>query len=343
MTIETLPIVDIGSAANAVVEKVAEKRSSKPKPIVPVAWDKKKISVDGLYADIPIETYHSNICAGPSISSSGLRKIENESPAHYWCESYLNPEAEPREISEALVLGSAAHHLLFGEGTLAEKFAVRPAEFDSWRTKASKEWRAGQQLAGKMVLEEKHLKTIRGMAKSLAAHPLINPPNKGQGLLNGIIESSLIWKDKETGVWLKSRPDAIPLDTEIVDLKTAADASARGVRSSIADQGYHLQLALVGMGMEAILGRKAEDFHYTLVFVEKTPPFAVNIKPIDPNAIYWGRRELRRAIRTFADCLSKGDWPAYADDMMTASLPEYYTKRLEADDRDGLLPDEKAA
>lgn len=342
MTIETMPVTDLGSAAAGVVEKLAEQRSVKP--IVPVPWDKQKISADGLYADIPIETYHGNICVGPSVSSSGLREINGKSPSHYWSTSYLNPEAEPREVSDALILGSAAHHLLFGEGKLLEKFAVRPAEFDSWRTKASKEWRAAQILEGRSVLTDSDLKIIRGMAKSLAAHPLINPPDPSQqGLLNGLIETSLIWKDKETGVWLKSRPDAIPLDSDIVDLKTAVDATARGCQTAIRENGLYMQMALVGMGMEAVLGRKAEQFNYTLVFVEKSPPYAVNIKPLDSWWIWAGRMKVRQALRRFADGVAKGEWPAYDDDTMTCSPPDWFRKQIETEIRDGTLKEEDAA
>ena len=35
-----------------------------------------KISEDGIY-DLPIKLYHSNVCDGPSISSSGLRILAN--------------------------------------------------------------------------------------------------------------------------------------------------------------------------------------------------------------------------------------------------------------------------
>lgn len=338
MTIETFPTTTLGAAASAVVEKIAEKRAAKRSPFAARQWTGDKITEPGCYL-MPIEAYHSDCCAGPSVSSSGLRLLDQKSPAHYWAGSYLNPDREDDEEENAnFRIGRAAHHLLLGEGGFAEKFCTRPATWDSWRTNAAKEWRAQQQAAGRTVLTDGEIKIIRGMAASLAAHPLIEG-----GLLNGEIERSLIWRDKETGVWLKARPDAIPVDTDIVDLKTTADASGRGCRKSIEDNGYHMQLALVGMGMEAIFGRKADEFHYTLVFVEKKPPFAVNVKPVDPNAIWWGRKQLRRAIRRFADCAAKNDWPAYDDDTSTASLSDWYVKRLEAEAQNGMLPDEDAA
>ncbi|MFN3891953.1 MAG: PD-(D/E)XK nuclease-like domain-containing protein [Beijerinckiaceae bacterium] len=336
MTIEQFPTTTPGNAAPGVVEKIAEARG-KRSPFIARQWTGDKITEPGCYL-MPIEAYHSDCCDGPSISSSGLRIIENLSPAHYWAASSMNPDREPQEPSDALILGRAAHHLLLGEGRFREQFSIRPDEFDSWRTKAAQAWRAAEIAAGKTVLIPQHIKIVRGMARSLAAHPLIQG-----GLLNGEIERSLIWKDKETGVWLKARPDAIPIDTDIVDLKTTADASGFGCRKAIESNGYHMQMALIGMGMEAIFGRKADEFHYTLVFVEKSPPFAVNVKPIDPNAIWWGRKQLRRAIRRFADCCASNDWPAYDDDTTTASLPDWYVRRLEMEAQSGLLPDDEDA
>jgi hypothetical protein len=336
MTIETLPTTSLGAAAASVVEKLEEKRAARSL-FAARQWTGEKITEPGCYL-MPIEAYHSDCAAGPSISSSGLRQIEQESPAHYWAQSYLNPDREQEDDSEAFILGRAAHHLLLGEGSFAQKFCVRPAEWSDWRTKAAQQWRAEQKAAGMTVLTDGQIKAIRGMARSLAAHPIIRG-----GLLNGEIERSLIWQDKETGIWLKARPDAIPADSDIADLKTTADASLRGCNSGLYDFGYHMQMAMIGMGMETVFGKRADEFHYTLIFVEKKPPYAVVVKPIDPNAIWWGRKQLRRAIRRFADCIAKNDWPAYEHDMQTLCLPDWYVKRLESDVQSGQLSDEDAA
>ena len=300
------------------------------------------ITEPGLY-DMPIEWYHSDCCAGPSISSSGLRTIESESPAHYWCRSPLNPNREPQEDKAHFALGRAAHMLLLGEAGFAEQFVVRPDTYEDTKTgevkpwngnaNACKAWLAGQTRG---IITTDQLAKIVGMSKSLAAHPLI-----AAGLLNGEIERSLIWKDAETGIWLKARPDCLPTDANMVaDLKTTSSAHALAVRRSIADYGYHMQLALVGMGMEAVLGRRIADDDYILVFVEVSAPYAVNTKPISGDAITYGRRQIRRAIRRFADCLDKGQWPAFDDDGVTAHLPEYFQRQLQQQAEAGLLPEE---
>ena len=61
----------------------------------------------------------------------------------------------------------------------------------------------------------------RSEVASLAEEPLIKA-----GILNGLVEHTMVYQDKETGVWIKVRPDCVPTDgADISDLKTIADMS----------------------------------------------------------------------------------------------------------------------
>ncbi len=307
--------------------------------IRPKPWEGQPISVPGIYSGVPIKVYHGpDLCDGPSISSSGLRTIENESAAHYWCRSYYNPDREPEEPSDALDFGRAAHVLLLGESGFREQFAIRPKQWKDWRTDAAQQWRRDMREAGRTVLTLDQVEVIKRISASLARHPVIQG-----GLLNGEIEQTIVWKDAATGIWLKARPDALPRDRCLVDLKTCAAADRQSIARSVADHGYHMQLALAGMGVEAVTGEAPGNDDYVLVFVEKAPPYAVNIKPVDAEAIWYGRRQLRRAIDTFARCMESGEWAAYEDDLSPVYLPAFYQKRLEQEAEDGRLPEEKAA
>jgi hypothetical protein len=295
-------------------------------------WAGGIIDQPGIYEGLPIDRYHGQPCAGPSVSSSGLRTIDAESPLHFWARSSLNPNRLPEEEKDHLALGKAAHHLFTGEGDFWRHYVIRPDKWADWRTGESRAWREAQRAAGLTVLVDKQMDQIKGMAASLAAHPTIRA-----GLLNGEAERSIIWQDEKTGVWLKSRPDILPVDSDmVVDLKTCSSADPLSVRRSIADYGYHMQLALAFEGMKAVTGREMRD--HVLVFIETAPPYAVNIKPIDPVDIEDGRRQVRRAIDTFARCVETGEWPGYADDEVPASLPSYYRNRLAAEAEAKLLP-----
>ena len=66
-----------------------------------------KISEPGVYS-LPIEIYHGQPTVGPSISSSGLRTIWAQSPAHYYVDSPLNPKRAPQPDRPAFALGRQA-------------------------------------------------------------------------------------------------------------------------------------------------------------------------------------------------------------------------------------------
>lgn len=302
-------------------------------------WEGKPISKPGIYSGVPIDVYHgANLCDGPSLSSSGLRKISNESPAHYWCESPYNPDrAEPKE-KDAYIFGRAAHHLLLGEDDFSTLFITKPAMLKDeacdanpgkslpWHggRNACKRWLKQQKLAGRTVLAESDLSAIRGIARALASHPLIDA-----GILNGAIEHTMVWRCKDTGVWLKARPDAIPNDAgDFADLKTTISVQGPDLARAIADYGYHMQAALIAAGWHALAGRDIASFSF--VFVEKSPPYCVRIVTLRDDDLLRGERQNFVATKIFAECMAKGEWPGPGGaDAEYLSLPEYFQKRID--------------
>lgn len=297
-------------------------------------WDGMPIATPGVYVDIPMESYHGALCVGPSISSSGLRTIEAKTPAHYYAESYLNPNRVPREEKTAFDFGQAAHFLLLSQPQFNKHFVVRPAVFDSYRTKAAQEWRDSARAEGLVPLLPEDLTVIKAIAENLDAHPLASD------LLRGRVERSIIFQDSATGIWLKSRPDVLSADTIVADLKTTTDASPDAVRRTILDWGYAMQGALVGKAMKAVLGIEMSTF--VLVFVEKTPPYAVNVVEVDNEWIAYASLQLRRAINTFAKCVETGEWPGWYGEPVI-HIPDWLRKRFDMEMDTGLLPREDAA
>lgn len=292
-------------------------------------WNGQPIDKPGCYSQLPIEVYHADPCVGPSISSSGLRTIWARSPAHYFVDSPLNPDRKPQQDSSAFALGRLAHLLLLeGADKFAEQFVTRPDCWSDWRTKEAKVWRDEQTLAGRTVITQDDLDAVAGMARSLGAHPLVKA-----GILDGKVERSLIWKDEETGIWLKSRPDVIPnASGDYADLKTTASVTTEALQKSIADFHYPMQGAVVGMASEAVLGRPMQSF--TLVWVEKSEPFCVRVTTLTPEDLARGAMQVRRALRTMARCLHTGQWPAPGGDRQDGEyleLPAYAQKRIDTE------------
>lgn len=273
-----------------------------------------KVAQAGVW-NLSMAHYHSDCCDGPSVSNSGLKTIWDDSPAHYWSGSYLNPanwtEIDGKRVFKPdaenerphFTLGRAAHHLLFlGRKGFDDEFVTRPEKWKDWRTAEAKEWRADQLAAGKTIITDGELEQIAGMARSLAAHPLVKA-----GILDGYVERSLIWKD-QTGVWLKSRPDCIPNDSgDVADLKTCQSVKTDDLRRSLGAFNYPMQGALTEMAFENVLDRHLQTF--SLVFVEVKEPHCVRVVTIKPDDIERGVRQVRAAVNTFAECQAAGEWP----------------------------------
>lgn len=307
------------------------------------------ITEPGAYR-MSIDWYHRQCCDGPSISSSGLRTIELRSPMDFWAFSDLNPDRWQRPETDALSLGRAAHAILLGEEAFEESFAVVPEDAPQRPTKpmlvAASEGRISDAykkrqafwgpfdaaLNGRTIVSEEQIDQIVQMSAALGRHPLVGPLFQGDG------EVSLIWRDEQTGVWLKARPDMIPAMGDVrADLKTIHDAALRACLRHIREHGYHMQGALTDLGLEAITGEKPQG-SWVLVFIQKTPPYHVTPIEITEDALHWGAVRLRRAVNTFARCMETGDWPGPVEGIPKFDLAEWEVEQLGAEQKAGVLP-----
>jgi hypothetical protein len=298
-----------------------------------IPWDGKPITADGIYSGIPLDDYHcGDICDGPSVSSSGLRRLWMTSPAHFWDSSPLNPNRNADDDDkEAFILGRAAHLVCCGEPGFAEQFVIRPQTLDGepWQgnRKVCKAWIAARKREGKTVLTEAQTEAIKGMAVALGNNALVQA-----GILNGLIERSMFRRDPETGLWLKARPDAIPNDSgDFADLKTTPSVMFLDLRKTISEFAYQMQAALV-LEIAAAIGIPAETF--TLVFVEKKRPHCVRPMMLKDEDIVRGVDMNRAMLRTVADCLATGVWPGPGADRADAEhvdLADWSRKQI--DDR----------
>lgn len=279
-----------------------------------IEWDGQTITRPGIYAGIPMEKYHSgDLCDGPSISSSGLRILWNEAPAYYWDKSPYNPDREEESDNENFILGRAAHHVFLGERHFKTLFVMRPDQLPHYKTgemrnwhgnnTECKEWIERQKKTKLTVLSGAQVEAIKGMALALGIDPAVK-----QGVLNGRVERSYIWKDRETGVWLKWRPDNTPNDSlDFVDLKTTHSALDRDVSKTLDDNSYQQQGALGNEACMALLGQPMASF--SLLFVEKTRPFQTRFMSIKDEDLARGAKMNRVALRKFWKCFKEKTWP----------------------------------
>lgn len=291
------------------------------------------ITKPGAYPDIAAEDYHGReICPTPSISSSGLKTMLKKSPFHYWWGSNLNPD-KPAESDKAhFRVGKAVHDMLLLNERWPEFYHIVPDGFSEAHHKKWADEMPAYHAAverGAVILTEKQRDAVEAMADAIQRNEFA-----AASLTAGIPEMTLAWQDSETGVWLRARPDYLP-DRVInggdircvADIKTSADASQGVFSRAIDSYGYHQSAALYADGIKAIYGHYPT--HWLHVVIEKDAPHCVALWELPGEDIERGRYLNRFAIRAFADCLSKGKWPGYADNVSQCGLPAWARKQID--------------
>ena len=283
------------------------------------------ITTPGIYPDIAADDYHGKeICDGPSISASGL-KVVLDCPVKYWLGSPLNPDRPNEKRTKAKTLGDAAHNLLLlGEGW-ADRYFVVPDGFSAAHHKKWAHLLAEYEAAvarGATILTAKQHETVLAMYAALQKNE-----TAVSAFANGKPEQTMAWKDKETGVWLRCRPDFLPNKLKLIpDYKTAENASPKAFRKAVWDYRYHVQAALYLDGIEAVTGERPRSFFF--VAQEKEPPYVVEIYPLSERALWAGQIMMRKAVRRFAECLSADKWPSYNEEVVTLDLPAWADREV---------------
>lgn len=277
-------------------------------------WDGQPITTRGVYSGISLEDYHrkTDLFDGPSISKSALKWLlpaHGGSPKAFWGRWAWNPNHIKQESSAALDFGRAAHCLLLGDEMFENSFVVRPETYENdkgeWKpwngnANACKEWLAKH--ADKTVITPEQIERIRRIHADASTNEMIK-----LGVLNGRVERTICWKDRETGIWLKVRPDAMPnADGVFADLKTASKFSEDFLENQIFDACYYLQAAMIRMVCRE-LGIPFETFVLVYVLNDDVPDTAhVEMSNF---AIDRGERAIRWCLRTIRECLDKNEWP----------------------------------
>jgi hypothetical protein len=281
--------------------------------------------VPGAYDGVPAERYHAvDVTEAPALSSSGARLILDECPALYRYE-YLDPKEQIDK--EYFDVGTAGHLIVLEPDTFDARVQVIDAP--DWKTKAAREERDTIRAAGQVPLLTKQHADVMAMRNAIFAHPIAR-----HAFTDGVSERSFFWKDPETGVWLKSRPDFTPNHSRyLTDYKTAASANPDVFARSIWNYGYYQQAAWLMDAYQAVTGETPQDFYFVVQM--KAAPYLVTVVKADEEDVQFGRLQNRRAIRIFADCLNKGVWPGYRDLRATTDtaikvkMPGYAIRELE--------------
>lgn len=255
--------------------------------------------------DLSNEEYH----ARPELSNSGNNIIIDESPAHFQ-EYRKNPPAQ----TAAMATGTMVHSAILEPDKFLDTHVAMP-ECDR-RTKAGKDFaeKFAIENAGKIVMRAEEYHQVFGMIGSVMAH-------KSAKAILQKNHNELSFFAELDGVKVRCRPDILRDGRLLADLKTTDDASFRAFQKSFANFNYHRQAAFYCDIVAQITGEKYDTF--TIIAVEKKPPYAVQVFAIDEGSLDKGREEYQRGLAIYRECLLTNKWPAYSDDVMPMNLPSW--------------------
>lgn len=168
-----------------------------------------------------------------SIDQSQLKQFL-KNPAD-WAYHRLNDDHKP---TDAMKFGTAFHAYLLGTSDV-----VSLPEGESFRSKDNQKWRDEQLEAGNIIVSYNDMQLLKRMKEGIEQTSLMPEyPDYMEIIEQGTKEQCIEWKDRQTCLMLKAKPDLIPVGTDyLVDLKTAQKADAESFAKEVINYGYHIQ------------------------------------------------------------------------------------------------------
>jgi exodeoxyribonuclease VIII len=254
----------------------------------------------GIYYDLPRDEYDAIEAANWSRIRHMLR-----SAAHYQAEL-----ARPHD-SPAMAFGRIAHELIlenkrnFVVGGPINPKTGRPFGTE---TKAFAEWAATQTSPVLSEEDAGHLATMLAvLAENATATTILADTSR---------EVTVVWVHAETGTPCKCRIDAAYVTDEededdyVLDYKTCEDASYDVFRWDVKKRLYAAQLAMYADGLATVACGSPLAY---IVAQEKSPPYGVASYLLGTAMLDLGRKKYQAALRSYAECVKTGRWPAYPD------------------------------
>lgn len=281
----------------------------------------------GIYLDMPIEVYHSQL----AVSNSGI-KLLLKSPWHYWASSPLNPNRMPFKSGPALIKGQKFHKYLLEQDTFFDDYDIKEGTATS---------NATNKATGKLYVGEGELEGIKTAVNVLKT---MIPKVVDICLQNARTEVSMFWVDPATGVLCRCRHDIFKPRVS-TDYKTSAEVSPRACLAALTNYDYPIQGAFYLDGNKAVFANHLSDFmreklelddrelefikehsNYCFLFQESSYPFTPYAITIEDDIIEKGRDMYSFALQIYADNMAQygttTPWPAFGDSIVGVGKDE---------------------
>lgn len=262
--------------------------------------------LQGRFPGLDIGLYHKHL---PGYSKTDIEHAAI-SPANM-----LARKNRGDSTNKPMLIGSLFHSRLELHGNDEEfkkLFIVMP-EFAGTGSKAAKaKWL--EENKGLTVIDQSDAEMIENMYAGVLA----NPQSRALLEADGHCEESIFWKDTDSGVLCKTRPDkripnfyGSPL---VVDWKSIGQFSRHNIANAIAEYNYNVSAAFTPDGLRAV---DIEPGPFVFVFVEKAEPNRVLCVPANEFDVQAGRDVYRKALIKIAEAERTGIWPGFVDVSMT--------------------------
>jgi hypothetical protein len=217
----------------------------------------------------------------------------------------------------AMSAGRLIHSVVLEPHAFYARYAV--TDLDRRGTKAWNEEEAEAASDGRQLLKRDDYDMAQRVRDAVMAHP-----TAGNLLTSALIpEASVFWRDAETDLLCRSRVDGVNRRQRLLlDVKTTTDASPDEFSRSAAKFRHHWQAAFYRSGITAAPGGfQPEAFFF--IAVEREAPYLVAVYELSRTAMMQGERDVREALREYAQCKASGIWPGYSDGPVLLDLPAW--------------------
>jgi hypothetical protein len=263
------------------------------------------------YQNDDMAHYLSDPTPEPSLSTRVVCNLIDRSPMHaHW--EHVRLGKHSAETPPRADLGSAIHTAILGGAEIAY------IEANDWRTNAAKEARDNAHAEGKIPLLAKQQAAVQRAAES--GSRLLASLGKGRAELSVYFQID--------GCWARGRADWLTDDGRYdVDVKTVDSADPYlFARKQLHQSGYDIQMALRGLGHEAIKAQSLSERPMReglFLLVEIEPPYAASLVGLGPTARELAERKVHHAARVWRKCLDDQKWPGYGDKVVWAESASF--------------------
>ena len=288
----------------------------------------------------------------PALNASSISDYMR-SPLHFWMHSSLNPDRERKGKTPAMTFGSLCHCLVLEPEAFDKEFVVFEKSYFPNALDTAEELKAFVEKHGEKPVSKGKKKDFIDQAKRLSstveiwdeikesiksdARDIITEDQHKHAIAmrdamyanssvrkllgNGCSEQPVLWQREEGGMQCKAKLD-YSREGLLIDYKTTADASHATFGKSIANFGYHRQMAWY---MDAFKHKYGERPKGAIIIAqEKDLPEAIGIYSISSEALAIGQAECDRAYAEISERLLLSKWEAYPESIQELDLPRWY-------------------